>query len=148
MDYYTLQNMAGLRSYGASMSSMLDDEDIQSTLTLDGSTHTAIMLHNYNRRLLPTGSPRLRSSPIVTLSIGAPADISNRHAHFAMMNTLNPAYCKIFSQIRTKSSWCTSSKRDHLHTCSRLMTTRFHSSQQENRKVTNINSIKKGKNLF
>jgi hypothetical protein len=72
-------------------------------VTWGGSINTAIILHNHNRWLLPIGSPTLRSSPIVTLPIGAPAGISNRHAQFIMMNTLNTAYYKICSQIRGKN---------------------------------------------
>jgi len=111
-------------------------------VTWDGSTYTAIILHNHIRWLLPIGSPRLRSSPIVTLPVGAPAGVSNRHVHFVRMNMPNTAYCKICSQIRGKSSWCASSTWDNLHTCSRLMTIMFHSSQQENRQTTRVKSIK------
>ena len=113
-------------------------------VTWDSNTQTAIILHNHNRWLLLVGLPRLCSSLIVTLPIGAPAGISNRHVNFVMMNTLNTAYYKICSQIWGKNSWCASSTWDHLHTCSRLMTTRLHSSQQENGKFTHFNSIKTG----
>jgi len=113
-------------------------------VTWDGSTYTAIILHNHTRWLLPIGSPRLRSNPIVTLPMGEPAGISNRHAHFVMMNTPNTAYCKICWQIRGKSSWCATSTLDNLHTRSRLMTIRFQSSQQENRQVTRLKLMKTG----